>query len=351
LANARRIVYRTYSDNSNRREDEPSIIPLQFLGQQDVDLTNLSASELLTWALANVWTTGGEGPYGVKHGSQAVNTFGYDPERGRHSGTNYWEQAFPTLFPFGRGGFESEHTLIGLQEHVRWALRYHDRRFRVHNNFPFVSFSIIQRREALISARIQMRRNDFKREADLLQSVTREKMQLAADQEAKGQPISDPAIKALRKHMHAVAGRVKATDASRIRLRSMMWSMSYALNPPNVWITINPDDIDNPIVQLLTGADIDLDNFLSTDEPSKTERGARVAADPFAAAEYFNLIMNAIVTHFLGITTARGRVKTAKGIFGNVRGYFGVVESQGRGTLHMHMLLWLNDSPDGKIYA
>ncbi|KAI6094775.1 hypothetical protein EV401DRAFT_2049176 [Pisolithus croceorrhizus] len=34
-----------------------------------------------------------------------------------------------------------------------------------------------------------------------------------------------------------------------------------------------------------------------------------------------------------------------KGIFGHVNAYFGVVESQGWGSLHLHMLLWLMDAP------
>ena len=29
------------------------------------------------------------------------------------------------------------------------------------------------------------------------------------------------------------------------------------------------------------------------------------------------------------------------GIFGPVRGYYGCIEAQGRGTLHCHMLIWL----------
>jgi hypothetical protein len=321
---------------------------MQFLGQHDVDLTDVSASELMTWALANAWSEGGEGAYAIKHGSEPVNTFGYDPKRGRINEPNYWENTFPTIFPYGCGGFESKHTLISLREHVRWALRYHDRRFRLHATLPFVTFSIMQRREALLSARIQMKRSDFQREAALLQSVTKEKMLKASEQESKGLSITDPAIKALLKHMRAVAGHVKATDASRIRLRSMMWSMSYALNPPNLWITINPDDIDSPIVQMLTGADIDLDKFLSSDGPSKSERGYKVAADPFAAAEYFNIIMNAFTRSLLGLKTVRGRNITKRGIFGDVKAYFGIVESQGRGTLHMHMLIWLDNSPDGK---
>ena len=34
------------------------------------------------------------------------------------------------------------------------------------------------------------------------------------------------------------------------------------------------------------------------------------------------------------------------GIFGYVSGYFGMVEAQGRGSLHVHMLLWLKHAPN-----
>ena len=33
------------------------------------------------------------------------------------------------------------------------------------------------------------------------------------------------------------------------------------------------------------------------------------------------------------------------GILGHVSAYFGTVESQGRGTLHLHPLLWLDGAP------
>jgi hypothetical protein len=34
-----------------------------------------------------------------------------------------------------------------------------------------------------------------------------------------------------------------------------------------------------------------------------------------------------------------------EGIFGRVQTYVRTVEAQGRGTLHLHMLLWLKDAP------
>ncbi|KAF7302074.1 ATP-dependent DNA helicase [Mycena indigotica] len=47
------------------------------------------------------------------------------------------------------------------------------------------------------------------------------------------------------------------------------------------------------------------------------------------------------------ITTVRARVQGTdeKGIFGKLNGYIGTVEAQARGSLHLHMLLWLPDAP------
>ena len=36
------------------------------------------------------------------------------------------------------------------------------------------------------------------------------------------------------------------------------------------------------------------------------------------------------------------------GILGHVSAYFGIVEAQGRGSLHIHMLLWLEHTPTTK---
>ena len=34
------------------------------------------------------------------------------------------------------------------------------------------------------------------------------------------------------------------------------------------------------------------------------------------------------------------------GILGYFNGYFGVIEAQGRGLLHVHMLVWLKNAPN-----
>ncbi|KAG6945228.1 hypothetical protein JG688_00016673 [Phytophthora aleatoria] len=46
--------------------------------------------------------------------------------------------------------------------------------------------------------------------------------------------------------------------------------------------------------------------------------------------------VDAFITYALGINPR---------LFGDVTAYFGMVETQGRGTLHIHFLIWLNNCP------
>jgi hypothetical protein len=39
------------------------------------------------------------------------------------------------------------------------------------------------------------------------------------------------------------------------------------------------------------------------------------------------------------------RISRKPGIFGTIQSYVGTIEAQGRGTLHLHMLLWIKDAP------
>ncbi|KAG2359921.1 hypothetical protein BDR07DRAFT_1378337 [Suillus spraguei] len=56
-----------------------------------------------------------------------------------------------------------------------------------------------------------------------------------------------------------------------------------------------------------------------------------IANDPYGAAN---------------INVTKDRVHTTMGILGRISAYFGVVEAQGHGMLHVHMLLWFEDAPN-----
>jgi hypothetical protein len=340
-------------------EWEPGVFPIHGCGATDTDLTKMTANELMMSGLSNLWKDGNEGGYAVKHGQVPVSDFGthknaapdWDPSSASTQG-NFFEQAFPCLFPCGHGGIEAARQVpVDFREHLQWALQYHDRRFRRHHTFPFVAFSILQKRQTLNSARLQMRRLNFERDARLMETVTGEMLAKAKAEEENHVLTQDPAVRLLKQHVHATAGRVQGSDQSRYQLRSQIWSTSILHGPPYVWLTINPCDLHDPIAQVLAGHSIDLDAFVRTAGPDSKTRAQTIADDPYAAAKFFHVMIRAILETLLQIKASKYQVKNGVGILGEVVAYFGTVESQGRGTLHLHMLLWLKHAPSSDEMA
>lgn len=64
-----------------------------------------------------------------------------------------------------------------------------------------------------------------------------------------------------------------------------------------------------------------------------------MAKNPFIAAKFFNIIMDNFFKIILG--QLPGGDKSNGGILGHCKGYYGCVEAQGRGTLHCHIVVWL----------
>jgi len=108
---------------------------------------------------------------------------------------------------------------------------------------------------------------------------------------------------------------------------------------PSFFITINPADVYNPVVKLLAGAEIDVDKLLPEEVPNYWEQAILVTKNPAVAAHFFNIYINAFIKCILGYNNKRHQF--SNGILGQVKAYYGCVEAQGRGSLHCHMLIWL----------
>lgn len=333
------------------------VVPLEISGSVDCDLSNsnVTANELMKWGLVNLWKDGQEGSYAVQHEHQPVSDF---PPRDVGDAVcatdqpNFFEKAFPCLYPYGRGGLESGRPVpLDFPEHIGWSLQYWDRRFCKHETFPFITFAISQHQQALNSAQIQMKLHTFERDARTVASVTAEKLNQAKVEEERGLPISDKAVGALERHVYATATRVSGTDQSRYRLRSQIWSTSTILGPPSLWISINPSDLHIPIAQIFAGEEINMDNFMATLGPDKAKRARNIADDPYAAAKFFHFMIKTILETLFQVKVTSAQVKSGMGVFGRVAAYFGTVESQSRGTLHLHLLVWLKHVPSPEEIA
>ncbi|ETO99621.1 hypothetical protein F441_22963 [Phytophthora nicotianae CJ01A1] len=63
------------------------------------------------------------------------------------------------------------------------------------------------------------------------------------------------------------------------------------------------------------------------------------------SAKVFMRNMEAFIEHVLGVQPKHMKNKPIDGLFGDVKAYFGMIETQGGGTLHAHFLIWLADAP------
>ncbi|KAG2335735.1 hypothetical protein BDR05DRAFT_978910 [Suillus weaverae] len=276
--------------------------------------------------------------YSVQHGSTFINEYPRLNTAGeRYTGTtenpNHLLGAFPCLFPYGFGGFEIQHPrTISYEAQAKWTMQYSDRRFRKDFHFMFQVSRVIQKREVCRSAVLQVRKKAFHESESSFAHLTAEDLATAGREEASGKCPSHPIIRSLKKHLSAVRAKVTGTDESRINIRSYIWGMTIMKNPPSLWITINPTDTHDPIAQVFAGEDIDLDNFNCNLGPDSSHRTTIIANDPYAAANFFHFIIQAILEELMGISVSKsknGHIMRHKGIFGTVEGYIGTVEAQG----------------------
>ena len=324
-----------------------SAIPLQALGVVDVAANGVTDNELLAHALANVSRADKTDSWAVKRSTDFVNEYPrIDVDGMRFVGStenpNHLLGSFPCLFPYGLGGFEvARECNVSYEKHARWALRYADRRFRTDLHFMFQVFGVIQKRCMCASAVLQISKQSFVRFESAIRNLDSAVFEKAATEERAHECFTDPTMKALRETISAVRTKVDGTDEARIRIRSLIWGMCIKKGPPSLWLTINPADTQNPIARMFAGEDIDLDHYSALDHHPNV---AAVAADPFASALFFHTIINAVLHTLVGLNgyERNQTLHRKKGIFGTVSAFIGTVEAQGRGTLHLHMLLWLD---------
>ena len=116
-------------------------------------MSKLTANEMMAWGLANLWKEDQEGGYSVRHGCRPVNDFGRPRQDLSDSSNatidldkpNFFEKAYPTLFPYGCGGIKADQeSPVKFGDHIKWALQYFDHHFHKHETFPFVAFGISQ---------------------------------------------------------------------------------------------------------------------------------------------------------------------------------------------------------------
>jgi Helitron helicase-like domain at N-terminus len=83
------------------------------------------------------------------------------------------------------------------------------------------------------------------------------------------------------------------------------------LGPFSLWMTINPSDINNPIVQMFAGVPLDINVGLTL--PDYQQRAKNITEDPHAAARFFHFLTQTILKKLFQVKMKGHKVKSATG--------------------------------------
>ena len=140
------------------------------------------------------------------------------------------------------------------------------------------------------------------------------------------------------------------SDFARRLVRFDLYAAICKFGNPNLYLTWNPNDIDHPLVAFFAGEAVTLASFRDIDQhiPNRAARAKLLSKDPAAHAKIFHIIISAMFHALLGwevVGKFSTRYLNIPGIFGDTKCFVGTVEAQRRGSLHLHLLLWLACCP------
>ena len=133
-------------------------------------------------------------------------------------------------------------------------------------------------------------------------------------------------------NLDAVSGRMHGSTTSKKYVRNEIWSLINYLSSPSWYITLSPADIQHPICIYFANSD----NKFTPNLPGYDDRLRTVCQNPVAGARFFHFMVKTFLEDILAVKSPD---KT--GFYSPTSRYHGMVEQQGRLTLHLHMLLWI----------
>ncbi|KAM4061973.1 AAA domain-containing protein [Hirsutella rhossiliensis] len=171
------------------------------------------------------------------------------------------------------------------------------------------------RRVSMLSAT----RKNFAEVERIVRSLTADRLAAArAELETSGK-TTDDGVKELLRCLSLYGYRQPMSRELRLSMRRKIQSLILCRGVPAIWFTLNPNDITNPA--FLQGLD-------------KAFKRARLAiSDPLSSAEFFHREMTLFFEHYVRVGE--------ESVFGRISHYYGAVETNERGALHVHGLLWL----------
>ena len=257
---------------------------------------------------------------------------------------SYFTSAFPCLFAYGTGGHlvpkPPRRVSLSRADWVRLMLNNSSGRFQSHSTFVAACFNVARLEHSSLKVWLQTSYKSWETTEPLLASLTLPQLSVASKQASKHEAVTDPAVKALLNKVSLIGRSFPGSDAKKACMLAELKSSIVRYGCPVVFLTLNPGEQDSPLALYYAGEKINMSDF----DPGAFPDSARLRtmmANPLATVMYFHNTVKAVID---------GPLKG--GLFGELQFFYGPVEyqvrcyrllvtSQGRGTPHVHLLLWI----------
>ena len=224
-----------------------------------------------------------------------------------------------------------------LEAWAKVILQRHGGRCAAHPAFSFLIFNMLVRSRNRRIAQGRLKRQAFGRVQGIHRQLTPDCLREAQEEMLEGRRTTNPDIIALMKELSLYGSRHPLSNESRLSMRKKIRAMNIKFGLAAIWKTLNPNDINNPVKLRLAAhrrhnqeAAEALLHTLNTSQ----QVSAVSVHDPLSSTLFFFREVSLFFEHY---------VRAGKpSIYGNVSHYYATVETNDRGALHLHGLLWLH---------
>ncbi|KAJ7040624.1 hypothetical protein C8F04DRAFT_948395, partial [Mycena alexandri] len=210
--------------------------------------------------------------------------------------------AFPEEDPWGIGGFlhPFRRRRISVEEQVSYLLTVHGGRFQRHPEFAFFYYNVLRKQLVSRSMRYRAQKSNYKRVIDDMLGIDLDRL-TSLRAKCKKDPTfipvnaEDKRIMTLVGSVGLIAQQVPGSAGQKLVLRNEIRGMITYRGAPTLFITLNPSDVDNPIVRLLAGDDIVLEDLARGEDMDTWKRKMFAAKNPAACARFFDVVINKFI--------------------------------------------------------
>jgi hypothetical protein len=262
-----------------------------------------------------------------------------------------YARMFPHLFPYGRGHPGDERRVhVSLDSCIRHYSQLSSRRFAEDDLIMVASFDHLSIEKLFTNVAVKCQRDParFASYSDVTEHALLNALQ-TKERRRQGRTAFPRSGASDGANANANATDMLNTvvlsgstmwgsDAERAQCRRQAFAYQARFGQPAVFVTLTPNIADSFVMAQYCGiSSVDtLFDAALAELPNKSAlHSASMRNDP-ASDRLFVQNIEAFIEHVLGVLPKHMNAKPFDGLFGPVLVYFGMVETQGGGTLHAH---------------